>query len=129
MTIPSAARRTRAQASLEVPRSVSDGLYLHIPRNAFTLDGFRAWVLSDEFPEKLRVTYVDQEIYLDMSKEELQTHVVVKGEIARGIMNLSRDTKLGQFYPDGVLITNKAAGVSNNPDGVFVRWESLEKGR
>src|SRR6266851_8355078 len=90
MTIPSAARRTAVPASLTAPISTSDGLFLHIPRDAFTLNGFRAWVLSDEFPEKLRVTYVDQEIYLDMSKEELQTHAVVKAEISRVLLTLSR---------------------------------------
>ena len=72
---------------------------------------------------------MDEEIYLDMSKEELQTHALVKAEIARVLMNLNREFKLGQFYLDGVLVTNIVAGVSNNPDAVFIKWETLEKGR
>jgi Uma2 family endonuclease len=128
MTIPSAARRTAAPESLTVPFSTAD-LFLRLPKDAFTLNGFRAWVLSDEFPEKLRVTFVDQEIYLDMTKEELQTHAIVKAEISRVLLDLTRRQKLGQFFLDGVLVSNEAADVSNNPDAVLVKWDSLEKGR
>lgn len=38
---------------------------LEIPRNVHTWDGFHAWVGADEFPEKLRVTYVNGKVYLD----------------------------------------------------------------
>jgi Uma2 family endonuclease len=127
MSIPSAHRRTAP----DIPdvQAVSDGPCIRIPRSAFSINGFRKWVLSDALPEKLRVTYVDGEIYLDMSKEELQTHALAKAEIARVLMNLNRELKLGQFYLDGVLISNEAAGVSNNPDAVLIKWETLENGR
>jgi Uma2 family endonuclease len=127
MSILSANRRTAP----EIPsiEAASDGPCIRIPRSAFSLNGFRKWVLSDELPEKLRVTYVDGEIYLDMSREELQTHALAKAEVARVLMNLNRELKLGQFYLDGVLVTNIAGGVSNNPDAVFIKWETLEKGR
>jgi Uma2 family endonuclease len=108
---------------------VSEGLFLRIPSSAFTLAGFRAWVKSDEFPENLRVTYVDGEIYLDMSKEGLETHVAVKAEVCRELMNLNRELKLGKFYTDGALVSNEEAGVSNNPDGVFVKKRSIQSGR
>jgi hypothetical protein len=44
---------------------------LHISQDALTLAGFRAWVLSDKFPEKQPVTILNEEIYLDMSKEDI----------------------------------------------------------
>jgi Uma2 family endonuclease len=106
----------------------SNGMCLRIPPSATKLDGFRRWVKSRDFPDKVRVTFLNGEICLDMSKEEIQTHALVKAEIGRGVMNLNRGTRLGQFYPDGVLITNEDAGVSNNPDGAFVTWETFEKG-
>ncbi|SRR6266851_368559 len=112
--------------------SVSDvcpGLCIRIPRNAYTFDGFREWVQSDELPEKLHVAFIDQEIFLDMSKEELETHAMVKAEISRVLMNLIRALMLGRFYLDGVLLTNRLAKVSNNPDALFVSWSTLEKGR
>src|SRR5258707_720489 len=107
----------------------TNGFAIHIPAKALTLDGFRVWAKSDELPEKLRVAYIDQEIYLEMSNEELETHVLVKGEICRVVSNLNRELKLGKFYVDGVLVTNKAAKVSNNPEALFVSWSALESKR
>jgi Uma2 family endonuclease len=108
---------------------VSDGVCLRVPRSAFTLRGFRTWVTSDDFPENLRVSFLNSEVYVDMSKEELEYHAAVKAEICRVLMNLIRTLMLGKFYLDGVLIANERAGVANNPDATFVSWASLEKGR
>jgi Uma2 family endonuclease len=102
---------------------------LCIPQSALTFNGFREWIKSDEFPDKLRVTFVSQRIYLDMSKEELETHAQVKAEICRVLMNLVKLLALGQFYLDGVLVTNVAAKVSNNPDATFISWAALESHR
>jgi len=106
-----------------------DRLFLRIPISACTHAGFREWVKSEAFPDHIRVAYPDQEIYLDMSKEELETHNKVKMEVARVVLNLEQEEDLGTFYGDGVLVTNEAAGVSNNPDGTFVAWETLDAGR
>ena len=103
--------------------------FILIPPSAHHLKGFREWVLSDEAPEKLRVSFLNGEIFLDMAKEDIQTHVVVKSEIGRGVMNLNREIDLGQFYGEGIMFTNVAAKVSSNPDGLFVSWETLEGGR
>ncbi len=107
---------------------VVDGL-LHVPRQAHTLSGFRAWVLSDEFPEKLKVTFLNGEVYLDMSKEEIRTHALVKTEVTRVLANLIQELDLGDLYINGVLVTNIEAKVSNNPDAVAVFWPSLESGQ
>jgi Uma2 family endonuclease len=106
-----------------------DGLFLHIPADAFTLAGFRAWAKSDELPEKLRVTFVDGEIYLEMPKEELTTHALVKTEVCGGLHILNRKRKLGLLCINGVLVTNEEAGVSNNPDAVLIRKKSIKSGR
>jgi Uma2 family endonuclease len=126
MAIGFAARTTRPPR----PASgrVANGFCLRIPPTAFTLEGFRTWVTADDFPEKLRVTLVDHEVYLDMSKEELEYHAAVKAEICRVLMNLIRTLLLGRFYLDGVLVSNEAAGVATNPDATFISWASLEKG-
>jgi Uma2 family endonuclease len=112
-------------------RTVSDDgrLCVRIPRSAATLAGFRAWVKSQDFPEHVRVTFVDGEIYYDMSNEELETHNQPKSEVLRVLMNLNRKLKLGRYYGDGVLVTNEAAEVSNNPDGTFIRAATLQSGR
>lgn len=127
MTVLSAHRPTPPE--VQTRKSTDPGVCLRIPRSAFSLNGFREWVLSDEFPEKLRVTFVDGEIYLDMSKEELQAHAFVKAEIARVLLNLNREMIMGRFCLDGVLVSNEKAEVSNNPDAVYMKWQTLEDGR
>lgn len=107
----------------------SSRLCLRIPTSASTLAGFRAWATSDNAPEKLRLAFLDQEILLDMSNEELETHNKVKMEIARALLNWNRETRRGTFCGDGVLLTNEAAEVSNNPDAVFFSHESVRSGR
>ena len=102
---------------------------LHIPRSAHTLAGFREWVLSDEFPEKLPVAFIRGEVYLDMSKEAIRTHAAVKTPVAVTLGNLNQEIDFGDLYINGVLVTNVSAQVSNNPDMVAVFWESLEAGR
>src|SRR5438552_10934444 len=93
-----------------------DGLLVSIPPEAHTLAGFRAWVLSDEVPEKLRVCFLRGRIYIDMSKEEILTHASVKTAIAGTVFNLNQETDFGDLFINGVLVTNVEAQVSNNPD-------------
>jgi Uma2 family endonuclease len=106
-----------------------DDREIHIPASALTHEGFRAWATSDDFPERARISFIDQEILIDMSPEETETHSKVKGEISWGIQDLNKKLDLGEFYPDGTLITNVAAGLSTEPDGTFITWESWEAGR
>ena len=102
---------------------------LRIAPRTLTLPGFRQWVLSDAFPEKLKATYCQGELYLDTSKEEIRTHAAVKTAVAGTMFVLNQQTDFGDLYINGVLVTNEEADVSNNPDLVAVFWESLEKGR
>ena len=100
-----------------------------IPTSAMTLAGFRTWATSDQFPEGIRAAFIGQEIFIEMSNEEPQTHVAVKDEISRVLKNLNREHKLGKFYGDGVLVSNEEASVSNNPDASFFTLESFRSGR
>jgi hypothetical protein len=115
-------------AVIEVDERESE-LLLHIPSNAYTLAGFRAWVHSDEFPEKQRVTFLNVEIYLGMSKEEIFTHASVKTAVAGTMFKLNEEKDFGTLFINGVLETNVAASVSNNPDMMAVFWESFDSGK
>ena len=77
MTAVAAARGTTPPV-LPKAKTRLDGECLRIPASARTLSGFREWAKSDELPEKLRVAFIDGEIYLDMSWEEIETHNSVK---------------------------------------------------
>jgi Uma2 family endonuclease len=98
-----------------------------IPDSAWTLDGFRDWVASDECPERGRFAFFDNKLVFDMSPEHGDLHVKIKYEIALAIELLNRKLDLGTFYGDGMSLTNEEANISNEPDGMFILWETLEK--
>jgi Uma2 family endonuclease len=106
-----------------------DRFGFRIPVSALTLAGFRDWATSDDFPQHIRAAFIEGEIFIEMSNEELQTHVAVKTEISRVLSTLVRELNDGTFYADGVLISNENASVSNNPDASFLRHESVQSGR
>jgi len=102
---------------------------LHIPRDAHTLAGFRRWVRSDEFPEKQPVLFLKGEVYLFMPIEDVFTHAAVKTPVAVKLGGLFEKLELGDFYINGVLVSNVDADWSGNPDMVGLLWESLESGK
>jgi len=102
---------------------------IRVPAGATTLAGFREWILSDEFPEHWRVSYIQGELFIDMSPEELDTHNKVKTEVTLAVGKLIKELDLGDYYSDGVLVTNEAADLSTEPDGTFVSWRGYEAGR
>ena len=55
-------------------RPTLDDPAIRIPARAATRAGFRAWALSDEFPERGRFSFINGELFIDMSPEELETH-------------------------------------------------------
>jgi Uma2 family endonuclease len=126
-TMPRPVRRSQAgPPSAAGLTLVTDRFTLVIPAEAHTMSGFREWATADDFPEQVRVTYLQGEIILDMSHEEINAHVAVKTEIGGVLGPLVKQLKLGKFYGDGVLLTNGQAEVSNNPDAVFISRASLD---
>jgi Uma2 family endonuclease len=108
---------------------LQDQQQIRVPTGAFTLEGFRQWALSDQFPQRGRISFLGQEILIDMSPEEYQTHGQVKVEVGRVIPNLNVQLQLGKFFPDRTLLINKAANLSTEPDAAFATWDTLESGR
>ncbi len=108
---------------LPVPTNGDVGI-LRIPPSAHTLDGFRAW--AETVPEKTKITYLDGEVFVDVSKEDIETHIKVKGELFAVLYLLVRQLNFGRMFIDGILLTNAAAGLSTNPDAVAARWRTLK---
>lgn len=102
---------------------------IRIPASAMTLAGFRAWATSDEFPEKLCASFINQEVVIDMSPEELETHNKVKTRVVSTLDALNEKLDLGELFSDRARVSNTAAGVSTEPDAAFVSWASFEAGR
>lgn len=73
MTLSSVARQT-APPPLEPHRAIPRHYSLRIPPSAFTMDGFRAWATSLEFPESVCATFLQGELIIDRSNEAPPKH-------------------------------------------------------
>lgn len=102
---------------------------VRIPDSVVDLDSFRAWAKSDAFPDRGRYSYFKGELWVDLMPEQLFTHNDVKMEYAEVIRRLFKKTRRGRLFGDGTLVTNVDAGLSTEPDGVVVLFESLQAGR
>jgi Uma2 family endonuclease len=102
---------------------------LRIPASAFTQRGFCAWAKSDAFPDMGRISYLDGEVWIDMSPEIIETQTLIKAEVGYQIVGLNRREKRGLYLGDRVLLTHGGAGLCTEPDAVFALWSTLESGR
>jgi Uma2 family endonuclease len=102
---------------------------VRIPASANNWEGFRAWAVSDDYPDRGKITFADGELIIDMSPESFEEQGAVKTEVSRVLAQLVRDRKLGHYRIDGTLISNKDAGLSSEPDSVFVSHAALKSGR
>jgi Uma2 family endonuclease len=100
-----------------------------VPPAAHTLAGFRAWALSEDFPDRGRMTFVGGELIIDMSPEYFETHNLIKTEITAVIYGLVKARRSGQVFSDRYFFSNPAAGVSTEPDAMFANSSSLRDGR
>jgi Uma2 family endonuclease len=64
-----------------------------------------------------------------MSPELFESHNFIKVEVGFVVYGLIRPQRLGLFFGDRALFTNKAAGISTEPDAIYVSNESIESGR
>ena len=111
-----------------IVHTVYENLQITIPDSAYTLDGFRDWAASNQFPDRGQVSFFDGEVLIDMSPEKIESHNKVKAEIDRVLGSLVKTHDMGNYHPDGLWLTNDDAGLSTEPDGTFVTWQTLESG-
>jgi Uma2 family endonuclease len=122
-------RKEKAPAPV-VPcgRSVTvadERMEVSVPSWVVDLDTFCEWVGSDDVPEKLRVWYLKGEVWIDMSWEQVYTHVLLKSRFFIVLGGLVDADRLGRFYPDGLFLRNKAADVGCKPDATFASTATL----
>jgi Uma2 family endonuclease len=100
-----------------------------LPRTARSHAGFRAWVTSPAFPDYVRPTFVDGDVWLDVSPESIETHNKVKLEFTSVLARLVRDRNLGEAFCDRTFFSNPRAKVSTEPDFMFASWAAFRSGR
>jgi Uma2 family endonuclease len=101
---------------------------VRIPSSVVDLDSFRNWAKSDEFPERGRYSYLDGDLWVDLMPEQLFTHNRVKVEFTHVLHGILKADPRGLFFGDGTLVTNVEAGLSTEPDGTIVLFDSLNSG-
>jgi Uma2 family endonuclease len=102
---------------------------VRIPPGITDLAAFRAWLHSDDFPEKLHVCYLDGLLWVDLSMEQLYTHNQVKFSVALVLGALAQSTGSGRYVPDGMHLSHAGANLSTVPDGIFVSYAAFQSGR
>lgn len=100
---------------------------LPIPSSAFTFEGFVEWYGAQ--PEGSPAAhYVQGEVFLEMSPQNLYSHLPVVSEINRVLGLLARELGIGRYFEQGGWIVHREAGLSTEPDGMLLRWETLRSG-
>jgi Uma2 family endonuclease len=102
---------------------------LRIPAGVHVFEEFRRWSHSDQFPERGRIDYLQGDVEVDMSPEDLLTHGTPKAAIAAGLFALVVETGRGLVFIDRARVASPTAGLSVEPDVVVVLWESLAANR
>jgi Uma2 family endonuclease len=106
-----------------------NGSCLRLPADIGTLAGFRAWAQSDDCPEKGKFSLINGNILIHMSPEEIETHTKVTFAIGHGVTGVNEEDDLGEYFADGVLLTNTKAELATVPDGTFVKWGTSQAAR
>src|SRR5215813_6296942 len=102
---------------------------LCIPEWVRDLTSFRRWADSKEFPEEGRISYLNGEVWVDMSREQIFSHSLVKTEFGAVLSPLSKKERRGKYFVDGPYLSHVLADFAHVPDGIFISEESLRLGR
>jgi Uma2 family endonuclease len=97
-----------------------------VPEWVTDLAAFRRWADSPDFPETGRICYLQGEVWVDMSKEQIFTHLAVKNEFNIVLGALVKAGQLGLYLPDGARLSNVDADFAVVPDAVFVSTAGLQ---
>jgi Uma2 family endonuclease len=102
---------------------------LRIPGGLHVLERFRRWTASAAFPERGRIDYLEGDIEVDMSPEDLYTHGTLKTAVSAELHSLIVRPGHGVLFIDRCRVVSREADLSVEPDLTVVLWSSIESGR
>jgi Uma2 family endonuclease len=102
---------------------------VQVPLGIDTLVDFRRWALSDTFPERGRIDYIQGDIEIDMSPENLFYHGTLKTEVASAILSRVKEIQLGHVCSNTTRISSIPADLSAEPDIVVISQAAIDDGR
>jgi Putative restriction endonuclease len=106
-----------------------DSKRLTVPGWVVDLDSFRQWVDTDAFPDEGRIWWLNGEVWIDMSKEQVFTHLLMKQEVNLVLGGLVKTGQLGLYLPDGLFLSNFDGNFAGNPDATFLSTDTLQSDR
>jgi Uma2 family endonuclease len=107
---------------------VNETSRVNIPKWVVDLESFRRWSDTDDFPETGYAWYIKGDVWVDLSKEQLFSHLAVKNEFNVVLHGLVKTSRPGLYFPAGVFLSNVHADIAGNPDAIFVSNAVLESG-
>jgi Uma2 family endonuclease len=102
---------------------------IRVPADVFDLLGFRAWAHSDKLPETGHLSFIEGDIEIDLSPEELNSHNFVRRDVSTDLNVFVRKQEPGELLVSGAFLVNKAARLATEPDLMFCSWATLRTGR
>lgn len=101
---------------------------IDIPADAQDFESFRQWLHSGSFPEKGKICFIKNQIWVDLM-EELYSHNQVRTEIGAVLHSLVRRLKYGRYLTEGMRYSHPETNLSTEPDGMIISDEAIETGR
>src|SRR5207249_7134100 len=92
---------------------------VRIPSWVNDLESFRRWARSDGYPERGWVSYLQGEIWVDTSMEQLFSHNRVKTCYTVVLGGIAETEQAGYWFSDRVALSHEGASLSTAPDGCY----------
>jgi Uma2 family endonuclease len=100
-----------------------------IPAEVVDHESYRRWARSDDFPQRGRFAFLNGILWIDLSMEKIYSHNRVKTQYTAVLSGLADAMQKGIFLSDGTWLSHPGAGLSTEPDGLYVTYEALQRGR
>ena len=102
---------------------------LVVPREAYEIDGFLAWLDSPDFPAGLKASLINDRLWLEPRMDDYAHHNLLNGAVYAALRAFGRSTGLGQAFVDGAMVVRTPGTVGREPDCGFNLFESFRSGR
>lgn len=102
---------------------------IDIPPGIDTLDAFRRWTHSENFPEEGRINWIRGKLEIEMAADNIFWHSSPKSEISGSLYAPVKERDLGIIFVDRTRVVLPNVDLGCEPDLLFVSHESISTGR
>jgi Uma2 family endonuclease len=91
-------------------------------------ESFCRWALSGKYPERGRVSFFNDKVWVDLSMES-EIHNWIKNAFVAVLSAFVSAKSMGRYYSDGMMMSSADAELATEPDGMFVSTARRKSGR